>query len=85
MKMATYVGDGGMIITGAEEKSRTLTKGVRVDLDEVILPASDTRPAQTLGQVVAADLHLFTLDEDTRRAERTRTARELPKPEADTV
>ena len=85
MRMATYVGDGDMVITGANEKSRTLTKGVRVDLDEVLVSAKDKHPASTFGGSVAADIHLFKIYEYVRRAEKARMANELPKSEADQV
>lgn len=78
-KWATYNGDGGMTITGAEERSRSLGKGSRVDLDEVIVPARAGRAAQTLGDAVAADIHLFVVDEPA--AESSRGRRHEPKPE----
>ena len=60
-------GEGGAItVVGAGERSRTIGPGSRVDLDEVILPAAGTRPAQTLGDAVAADIHLFEVEEAER-------------------
>lgn len=76
MRMATYIGDGNMSITGAGDKSRTIGKGHRVDLDEVILPARSDRKAQTLSDAVAADIHLFVLDREPAKK---------PKPDADTI
>ena len=78
-KWATYNGDGNMSISGAEDKSRTLGKGQRVDLDEVLIPAQKDRKAQTLGDAVAGDIHLFVI-EDAAPAKKRK-----PEPDNPTV
>lgn len=96
MRMATCTADGGLIITGAEDKSRTLGPGSRVDLDEVLVPAVNPkgtegqpgykpgRPARTMAESIGSKyMHLFKLDEAP--ATPRQTAKVEPKPDAETV
>lgn len=51
-------GEGGSIsVQGAGEKSRTIGRGMRVDLDDVVIPG------QTLGDALGKYLALFEVEE----------------------
>ena len=63
MKMAICrCGEGGTVSVQGIERSRMMSAGSRVDLDEVLVPATADRQAQTLKQALGHYLSLFEIE-----------------------
>ena len=61
-------GEGGTVsVQGAGDKSRTIGKDSRVDLDEVMVPATGDRPAQTMKDALGIYINLFELEPEVKK------------------